>query len=310
MRMQWGQIKTLFILCFLILNIYLLIQFLEKQEQADLGILEQQEKTFEEQLEEESIKVGPIPDGNYEEAFMAVKPKVFSEAEANQLNGLKNQKAIMLFNNFILSQYENPVKIPAEASAEDIKNIVQSTFPFPEEYMYWDWNKTSNILIFFQKEDNRPIYFNQNALILVYLSEDNEAMFYTKTMVGKAETREEKRTLIKPMKAIETLYKSNELQSGDEITKVDIGFHTRIPLDSGVQVFAPTWKVSVNDERDYFVNAMEGFVFSSKESKFLGEAMQMNLEKVLAMDDKKAPKSFIVQQINERLELLNRGDIE
>ena len=35
--MQWGQIKTLLILSFLILDVYLFVQFLEKKEQADLS---------------------------------------------------------------------------------------------------------------------------------------------------------------------------------------------------------------------------------------------------------------------------------
>ncbi|MGM8212839.1 two-component system regulatory protein YycI [Virgibacillus sp. W0430] len=308
--MQWGQIKTLFILCFLILDIYLLIQFLDKQEQADLGILEQQDTTIEEQLEEESIEVGPLPNEEYEEAFISVKPKVFTEAEAKQLKELKGQNGQVLFKNFIFSQYEKPKKIPENAPADEIEKQIQETLLFPEKYTYWDWNKTANVLIFFQEEGSRPIYFNQNGLILVYLNTNNEAIFYTQTMLGESETRAEKQKLITPIKAIETLYKLNELSSGDKVTKVDIGFHTRIPLDSGIQVFAPTWKVVVNDTKDYFVNAMEGFVFSSDEDTFLYDAINMNLDKVQALDDQDMSKIFVEQQINGKLELLNRGETE
>src|SRR5699024_12369246 len=115
----------------------------------------------------------------------------------------------------------------------------------------------------------RPIYFNQNGMILVFLNDDNEMIFYTQTMLGEAEPRAEKKTLIKPIKAIETLYKANELKAGDEITKVDIGFNTRVPLENGIQVFVRIWKVSIDDEKVYFVNAIEGFVFSGDDNKIL-----------------------------------------
>ena len=35
--MQWGQIKVLFILSFLVLDIFLLNQFMEKQQASELG---------------------------------------------------------------------------------------------------------------------------------------------------------------------------------------------------------------------------------------------------------------------------------
>ncbi|MGM8366772.1 two-component system regulatory protein YycI [Virgibacillus sp. W0181] len=307
--MQWGQIKTLFILCFLILDVYLLILYLDKQEQADLGILEQQDTTIEEQLEDDSIKVGPLPDEEYEENFISVKPKIFTEEESKALDSLKDQNS-MFNQNFILSQYEKPKKIPETGTETDIEKVILETLLFPEEYTYWDWNKQANILIFFQEENDRPIYYNQNGLILVYLNDKNEAVFYTQTMLGNADSRAEKRSLIKPIKAIETLYKQDELKSGDEVTSVDIGLHTRIPLDSGVQVFAPTWKVAVNGEKSYFVNAMEGFVFSSDENTFLAEALRMNLEKIQTIDEKQLSKTFIEEQINKKLELLSRGESE
>lgn len=308
--MQWGQIKTLFILCFLILDIYLLIQFLDKREQADLGILEQQETSIEEQLEDDDIKVGSLPDEEYEETFLSVRPKVFTEVEYEGLLALEGQESIMIHKNFILSQFEEPIEIPEHATKENLEGMINQRILFPEGYTFWDWNKRTNALIFFQKEGDRPIYFNQNGLILVYLNENNEALFYTQTMLGEAESRAEKQTLIKPIKAIETLYDNNELHSGDEITEVNIGFHTRIPLDSGVQVFAPTWKIRVNDETNYFVNAMEGFVFSSDENTFLKDALDMSLDYIDTLDDDIEEKAFIENHINEKLELLIRGETE
>src|SRR5699024_1600258 len=125
----------------------------------------------------------------------------------------------------------------------------------------------------FQTKKDRQIYYNENGIVLIFLNEEDEATFYTQTMLEQTETNGDKYTLIEPIKAIEKLYNSNRLRTGDNITSIDMGFHTRIPLEGGVQVFSPTWRVAVNEEKNYFVNAIEGRVYSSKDIDFLKGAI-------------------------------------
>jgi len=308
--MQWSQIKTLFILCFLVLDVYLLFQFFDKQSEADIGVLERQDSPIEEQLEAENIKVPKLPEDVPDESFLSVKPKTFTEDELKKLEDFKNQEAIVINSNFILSEFKDPVALPSGGTNDKIEALVKKSILFSEEYKFWNWNEDMNVLIFFQEKAERPIFFNQNGMILVFLNDDNEMIFYIQTMLGKAEPRAEKKTLIKPIKAIETLYKANELKAGDEITKVDIGFHTRVPLENGIQVFVPTWKVSVNDEKEYFVNAIEGFVFSGDEDKFLTDVITTDIESINQLKDQKELKESILNQLEQRLEAINRGEQE
>src|SRR5690625_2956775 len=308
--MQWSQIKTLFILCFLVLDVYLLFQFFDKQSEADIGVLERQDSPIEEQLEAENIKVPKLPEDVSDESFLSIKMKTFIEDELKKLKNFKNQEAIVLNSNFILSGFKDPVSLPSSGTKDKIESLVKKSILFSEEYKFWSWNKDMNVLIFFQEKAERPIYFNQNGMILVFLNDDNEMIFYTQTMLGEAEPRAEKKTLIKPIKAIETLYKANELRSGDEITKVDIGFHTRVPLENGIQVFVPTWKVSINDEKEYFVNAIEGFVFSGDENKFLTDVITTDIGSINQLKDRKELKESILNQLEQRLEAINGGVVE
>ena len=122
-------------------------------------------------------------------------------------------------------------------------------------------------------------------------------------MLGETEQIGEKRKLIKPIRAIETLYDdANELKSGDDITNVNIGFHTRVPFETGVQVFAPIWKVNVNSEKDYFVNAIEGFIFSTEEQEFLEDVINSAIDKVQASRDESANLGEMIEALKERLE--------
>lgn len=310
--MQWSQIKTLFILTFLVLNIYLSMQFISKQKQSDLGILEHGQSTFEEVLESENIKVPSTLPEEAKERFISVRQKAFTEDDIENISGLKQQEIAIVNENLLLSIFDEPINIPetVEDSPDEIKGILQDTIMFPEDYVFWNWNKELNILVFFQKENDRPVYFNQSGMILVFLDEQNDTVFYTQTMLDESDDEQEQRKLIDAIDAIEKLYNASELNVGDEVATVDIGFHTRVPLTNGVQVFVPVWKVTVDDDRDYFVNAIEGHVFSSDELTFLEESMELDLERLEEMENHKDMKEQLETFLEKRLELIYGGDIE
>lgn len=300
--MQWSQIKTLLILSFLVLNIYLLIQFLEKREQADIGILEYQQSSIEEQLKSESIELGELPKEQYEESYISVKPKLFTESDLHSLNKFKKQDAIVLNKSLIVSHLEKPIAVSKKSNRKELEKLLENTILFAEDYSFWSWNEQLNVIMYIQKDGDRPIYYNQNGLVLFFLNDNDEAVLYTQTYLGESERRAEKRDLITPLKAIEILYNQNELHYGDEITSVNIGFHTRVPLESGVQVFAPSWKVNINNNKDYFVNAIEGVVFSNDENEFLNEAIQSNLDRVEHIRDNGTLKATFLKILSDRLQ--------
>lgn len=301
--MQWGQIKTLLILSFLILDIYLFMQFLDKKDQADIGVLEQQSSTIEEQLKAEAITFQDLPEQEYEEAFISVQQQMFQTDELSSFKRSEHQDTYLFNKYLLLSKLNDPIKIKEDIQKDKITEVFNSIVYYPEEYSFWNWNKEFNVLVFFQNKMDRPVYYNQNGLVLLFLNDDNEIIFYLQTMLGETEQIGEKRKLIKPIRAIETLYDdANELKSGDDITNVNIGFHTRVPFETGVQVFAPIWKVNVNSEKDYFVNAIEGFIFSTEEQEFLEDVINSAIDKVQASRDESANLGEMIEALKERLE--------
>lgn len=304
--MQWNQIKSLFILCFLVLNIYLVYLVLDKQNEADIGVIERDNPKIEEQLESEDITYKDLPTIEDEESFLSVEQKKFDSKNKKSLESMSNQETSIIDDTMILSKFKKPIKIPDKPSADTLDHLVTTDMLYADEYNYWGWNEEYNVLMFFQEKDDRPIYFNRSGLIIVFLNDDNEAIAYTQTMLGEAEEEEEKKSLIQPIKAIETLYLENQLNSGEEVTDMKMGYHTRVPLSDGVQVFVPTWKVNIDSDRNYFVNAIEGFTFSGNDSEFLLEVFESNAEiiRTYLNDDKedKDVSELILNELNERLE--------
>lgn len=310
--MQWNQIKTLFILCFLALNIYLLYLVIDKQKDADISVIERgEDATIEERLESEDIayKEEELPHVEEEEPFLSVEQKIFDKKDAEALSDLRNQKSEILDSNMIVSIFEEPFKLPNDLTEESLSTLLQSEILYPEQYKFGSWDESMNVLVFFQEKNDRPIYFNHNGMVLLFLNDDNEATGYIQTMLGESEEGEEKKSLIQPIKAIETLYLSNQLNSGEEVTKMSIGYHTRVPLTDGIQVFVPTWKVSVDNEREHYINAIEGFVFSGNDYEFLYDVIETYTTYIrsASIEDEEI-KEKISEQLNNRLEEDNRSE--
>lgn len=313
--MQWSQIKTLFILSFLILNIYLFFQFYETRQEPE-GVIPQTkvESSIEDQLKEDQIKVPNLSEnpGPEKESYMTVEQRLFSKEELDQMEKFKNQTYDIIDDKLIISLLGKKKRIPEKASRETIIEHVREVVPFPGEYIFWKWDRNLNIIMLFQRKGDRPIYYNQNGLILLFLNDENEIVYYSQSMLGEEETRQEERTLITPIKAIETLYNSGELFYGDEINNtIEVGFHTRIPSTNGPQVFVPTWKVTVNDQKKYFINAIEGFVFSSNDYEFLEETLTTDLERIRSnLSDENQLKQKVVEQYKERLDIIKQNEGE
>lgn len=306
--MQWSQIKTIFILTFLVLNIFLFTQFLEKQKQADIGIIEQKESPIEDKLANESIKIPEkLPEVQEKEPFISVAQKAFTEEDLRKIKNGANQESVIVNQTFVVSKLNEPIKVSDNASEQEIEKLVETIIIDPNQYNFWDWNKDLNVLIFFQEKSDRPIYFNQSGLVLLFLNDQNEITFYTQTMLGDEESRQDKKSLIQPIIAIEKLYDANELRYGEEISKVEIGFHSRVPLADGIQVFVPAWKVTVNNERNYFVNAIEGFIFSSNENKFLEEIIVHDLDRIRKNMPESELRDNVIRFFTDKLATINRG---
>ncbi|GGB42851.1 hypothetical protein F3157_08720 [Virgibacillus dakarensis] len=306
--MQWSQIKTLFILCFLVLDVYLLMQFLDKQKENDLAVMEKQESSIEQQLKLEDIKIPDLPEGELEESYISVKQKNFTDTDLSKLAASDNQKIALVEDKTIVSKFDKPIPVK---DSDEVKEIVKNNVLSPDSYDYWGWNKDLNVIMFFQEKNNQPIYYNQKGLLLVFLNDKNEITFYTQTMLGEEnkDFDNSKKPLIKPIRAIDALYNQYELHTGEEITDAKIGYYSAQPMASDELIFAPTWKITVNGERNYFIHAIEGFAFSNDDSTFLEDTMTSIKNSLAKIKDDKDFQE-IIDQLDLKLETINRSEVE
>ncbi|MBB6454451.1 regulatory protein YycI of two-component signal transduction system YycFG [Salirhabdus euzebyi] len=272
--MQWGQIKTIFIICFLILDIYLITQVLAKE--SEPGELFNPETTsIREELEEKNINIENIPESSKKATYISASWHSFTEEE---LQTIKNQ-TVMNAGDMIIADFNEPIVLSEDITVEEVTRKVTENILYSDKYVFWGWDEEKNIMLFFQQHNGQPIYYNKGGMLYIQLNEENEMVSYGQTMLEEITLQSEETDVSKPIEAVEVLLENNKIFSGDHISSMELGYHTFFPFDNGVQVFVPTWKVIVNNNQTHFINAMEGQIISKDEDEFITE-IQQSIEKV------------------------------
>jgi|GEM_PF-1016593 len=279
--MQWGQIKVLFILSFLVLDIFLLNQFMEKQQASELGpIATANSKDFETELENNNITVSwdNIPSEVPSAPQTISSGSEFSEGILSQIQQLRegDEQTVAVQNNSVLKgKLNDPVEVTEDNVVEQVDDVV----PFSNQYEYWNWNKEEGVILFFQKKNDRPIFYNSGGFLMLQVV-DGKITSYIATLLSFSDGDEKAPSsgsqdpqLIQPSKIIQKLMDEEQLVSGDEVSSMSIGYYNSINLvpgeENGPQVFAPTWKVTVNGEKILFVYAITGAIIDEKEPAFI-----------------------------------------
>lgn len=305
--MQWGQIKLLFILSFLILDLFLLQQFLSKQAEDELGQISTVAESVETDLQENDITVAEdaIPDNLPEASEIVSKSNsAFSEEIMSQIEDIDDSN-----QQIELDEDRQVVKVtldePIEVTEDTLQDEVDSLIPFSSQYSYWGWNEEEGAAMFFQAVANQTVYFNKGGLLLVNI-EDSEITGYVASLLSFSDEESNVNEFnqsdvnLEPLNAIRTLLDNGYIQPGDEVTSMDIGYHTSFDLapgeENGSQVFTSTWKVTVNGERNHFVYSLYGTVIENiDEASFISDIKRTyNFE-----DPKSEQTSFNKNRNNE-----------
>ena len=263
--MDWSKSKSIFIVVFLILNIFLYTQYVNVYTQGQkvevLG-----EKTTEAQLKDDNITYITLPNTVDNVSYLSGKMRNFKENELPP----NNLVDIQIIGDYIVrANFKDPVSI------KDLSNVTYfQEFPSfyvheGDKYVLWEVNEGQQYALYFQMINDRTLYYNSSGYLKVYWNELNEIYAYEQTMLEKVEEYEQKDSTIPPIQVLQALYSRNLLKADSRIIDMNLGYSTLVQLTE-TQVFAPTWQVRVRNvdgqTEEHFVNAFEGKVLEIQKS--------------------------------------------
>lgn len=250
--MDWNKIKTIFIITFLVLDVYLLYQFLKIRDANKYEVIT--EASVEEKLKADDIQYVDVPKTPLKDQYLSAKPKLFNKSDIAKLKG---QAVTFKDGTTIEATLDKSVRLGSKFEPSELSSFLKENILYGDHYQFWKKDDKLNTITYFEQNDNDPFYQNVNGMITFTLNPDNEIVSYEQTYLENIEKLTAKEEILPPLKVMETLYQKGVLKPKSKITKIELGYSTLIQL-TGSQVLAPTWHFVVNDKVDLFVNAFEG----------------------------------------------------
>lgn len=247
--MDWSKIKTIFILTFLVLNVYLLYEYfsLTSQEREVIP-----KNSLEERLKEDNITIKPSPPKEEMRGqLLSAQPKVFTETELKSQK-LEDQKSL---DGAVILDKDETFKISNNFDPKELDEFIKENILYGDQYRFWE--KRDSTITYYQVYGDQVFYQNKNAQLTFYLNEENEIVSYSQTMLGNIEKIGEETKLISPISAIEILIKNGKISPDSEITDYELGYHTYVDI-STTQVLTPAWRIVINGEENLFVHGIAG----------------------------------------------------
>jgi regulatory protein YycI of two-component signal transduction system YycFG len=255
--MDWNKTKTIFIIVFSILNVFLYSLYLNRHNEAQklepLG-----EASIAEQLQAENIRYDSLSVDTEKESYVTGKVRLYSLEE---LKPRENQTFEIIDKTKLVATFDEPVPILNVEAPTYFEEFVIKNVENGSSYELWEINEEERKAVLFQKMKDRFIFYNLNAAITIYWNEDNEIIKYEQAEFKELEEFPESIDLLPEEDAVVALFKKNLLKPDSTITDVILGYSTLVQFTE-TQVFAPTWRVRAKLKdgsiEDYFVNAVEG----------------------------------------------------
>ncbi len=262
-RLDWSRIKTIFIICFLILDLYLIYEFLKIQDSNQIEVQTQIETPFEKKLKEAEIEYEALPKEYLVDYYLKAKPKVFT-SEDIQKTTFSDQITNIINGNVLESYLDEPFEVKDQSDSVELNNYLKNHVLYGDQYAFWEKDAEGHTITYYQQYDGKTLFENANGKLTFYLNDDNEVYFYRQTYLEGIDEFSKSEKLIQPIKALETLSKNNVLQPKSRITNVELGYYTLVPLLDSTQVLNPAWRFVINGEDSLYVSAFEGKIIELK----------------------------------------------
>lgn len=256
--MDWSKTKTIFIIVFSILNLFLYSLYVNRQTESQNVQVLGGSMPIEESLRLDNITYGELPVHNKEISYMSAKIIAFTPEMVGQL---QNQSITIIDGTQLNAHLEVPISVRSEKGDFHFSEFLLNFVLNGDEYIQWEVDEDRQQAVFFQKVADKPIYFNENAMLKLHWNEKGEVTNYEQRMFGELESFNRKKDLLTPLQAIHTLSSKGSIKQDSKVLKMTLGYSTLVQI-SKTQVFAPTWHVHVELKdggiADYFINANEG----------------------------------------------------
>lgn len=265
--MDWSRTKSIFIIVFSILNIFLYTLYVERYTEAE-NLSTLAEPAVDERLEFDNITYPEdLPSDPGEEPYISGTRKALTKEDVPV-----DDTRVAVVENYLLNvAFNEPIRIGNNEDKDSLEAFLAANIHEGDQYVLWDIIEEENKAIFFQEINDKTLYHSDSGQVTLLWNDEGEAVRYEQTLFTDLVENSQSKSLISPKRAIETLYSNQVLQQNTKVTSANLGYSVYVAVSDNTRMFLPTWRIIVELEdgstADYFVNAIKDGVIEFKETE-------------------------------------------
>lgn len=254
--MDWSKTKTIFIITFLMLNIFLGTQLYTKVTGSHMGILS--EETLPERIESNRIEIlVDDPEQVVEAGPLTATPRIM--VGAINSGELTRQSPELIDDMTLFSELDSPYKLVDANLTASVNAFLQQYVYQGERYAIAEYVEDEQIIGLYQTHEGRKIdeYERGNFHLILNVNDDFAVESYEQRALNVNDQGRDQE-LLSPMKVIERLMNKQHIVVNTVIEEAELGYYSLLQeAEADFQVYVPVWRILANNQY-FFVDAQKG----------------------------------------------------
>lgn len=266
--MDFKKIENIFLITFLLLNVYLLVSYFNRNDiqQATSG---SGQVNLLREMEQIGISIPTLQEEERDVYYVQANSNQLLEENAGQL---ENQAgSVAEDGSLYTSILSNPIEIegnPDDGFTEDDfakldAFISNGSVLFGEEYAFLRYDRSQNRFVYAQVVEGIPVADGTSEISLFYGSDGN-IISYQQTYAGPMTPQGSTQSVITDRQAIQILFQNQEISSNSTIGQPILSYYRTLHLED-LSMYGPVWYVPIIDasgEKILRVDALERNIIS------------------------------------------------
>ncbi|GEK88614.1 Two-component signal transduction system YycFG, regulatory protein YycI [Alkalibacterium putridalgicola] len=310
--MDFKKIENIFLITFLLLNIYLLVSYFNRNDIQQATSAPGQVNLIRE-MEQIGIELPTLQEEEREVYYVQADSNQLLEENVDQLENQAGSVAAdgSLYTSILSDPIEiegNPDDGFTEADFARLNEFILSdSVLFGDEYTYLRYDRSQNRFVYAQVVEGIPVADGTSEISLFYGSDGN-IISYQQTYAGPMIPQGTTQAIITDRQAIEVLFQNNEISSNSVVGQPILSYYRTLHLED-LSMYGPVWYVPVRDtggERILRVDALERTIITEPAAPLVPEEPEEPEES----EDSEEPEEDATEEPEEDVEAMLEIDVE
>ncbi|MER2063930.1 MAG: two-component system regulatory protein YycI [Alkalibacterium sp.] len=300
--MDFKKIENIFLITFLLLNIYLLVSYFNRNDIQQATSAPDQVNLIRE-MQQIGIDLPALQEEEREVYYVQADSNNLLEENIDQL---ENQAgSVAADGSLYTSILSDPIEIegnPEDGFTEEDYTmlngfIMNSSVLFGEEYTFLRYDRSQNRFVYAQEVEGIPVADGTSEISLFYGSDGN-IISYQQTYAGPMIPQGTTQSIITDRQAIEILFQNNEISSNSVVGQPILSYYRTLYLED-LSMYGPVWYVPVRDtsgERILRVDALERTIIREPAAALVPEEPEELEEEIESDEDAETEENLDTEE--------------